>query len=160
VGTGNTGTSRQGHSVSLSSDGNTLAVGGYTDNSNIGATWIFTRSGSTWTQQGSKLVGTGSTGAANQGSSVSLSSDGNTLAIGGYVDNSGIGATWIFTRSGSTWTQQGSKLVGTGGVGLFGIVQGSYVSLSKNGNTLAVGAPFEGMVAPLYQQIGATWIFT
>ena len=45
---------------------------------------------------------------------MSLSSDGNTLAVGGYGDDSDIGATWIFTRSGSTWTQQGSKLVGTG----------------------------------------------
>jgi len=32
----------------------------------------------------------------------------------GWTDNSGVGATWIFTRSGGVWTQQGSKLVGTG----------------------------------------------
>jgi hypothetical protein len=53
--------------MSLSSDGNTLAVGGYQDNSNIGATWIFTRSGGIWTQQGNKLVGTGYNGASQQG---------------------------------------------------------------------------------------------
>jgi hypothetical protein len=45
----------------------------------------------------SKLVGTGYTGAALQGSSVSLSADGNTALVGGYYDNSGIGAAWIFT---------------------------------------------------------------
>ena len=57
-----------GNSVSLSGDGNTLAVGGgYRDNSGIGATWIFNRSGSTWTQQGSELVGTGNTGSSRQG---------------------------------------------------------------------------------------------
>jgi hypothetical protein len=104
VGTGATGPTRQGYSVSLSADGNTLAVGGPRDNNNIGATWIFTRSGTTWTQQGSKLVGTGVTGSTSQqGSSVSLSKNGNTIAVGGNTDNTTgtrpaivIGATWIF----------------------------------------------------------------
>jgi hypothetical protein len=150
----------QGVSVSLSSDGNTLAVGGYQDNSAVGATWIFTRnsssSSSMWSQQGSKLVGTGAVGIATQGYSVSLSSDGNTLAVGGHFDNSYAGATWIFTRnsnsSSSMWSQQGSKLVGTGAVG--SAHQGSSVSLSSDGNTLAVGGPFDSYDA------GATWIFT
>ena len=48
---------------------------------------MFTRSGTTWTQQGSKLVGTGAIGDANQGSSVALSGDGNTALVGGYYDN-------------------------------------------------------------------------
>jgi hypothetical protein len=56
-----------GFFVSLSADGNTLAVGGTGDNSGIGATWIFIRTNGTWTQQGNKLVGTGYSGAANQG---------------------------------------------------------------------------------------------
>jgi hypothetical protein len=58
--------------VGLSSDGNTLAVGGDRDNSNIGATWIFTRSGGIWTQQGSKLVGTGYSGTPYQGMSLDV----------------------------------------------------------------------------------------
>jgi hypothetical protein len=159
VGTGATGGARQGYSVSLSSDGNTLAVGGYYNNSFVGATWIFTRSGSTWTQQGSLLIGTGNVGVSQQGGSVSLSADGNTLAVGGYYDNSYVGATWIFTRSGSTWTQQGSKLVGTGNVG--SSLQGESVSLSKNGNTLAVGGSSDNTTGfkPVVS-IGATWIFT
>ena len=65
-------------------------------------------------QQGSKLVGTGATGAALQGISVAMSADGNTAIVGGYSDNSNVGAVWIYTRSGGSWTQQGSKLVGTG----------------------------------------------
>jgi len=142
----------QGYSVSLSSDGNTLAVGGNKDNSYTGATWIFTRSSSTWTQQGTKLVGTGYIGIPYQGSTVALSSDGNTLAVGGYYDNTGIGATWIFTRSGSTWTQQGTKLLGTGYSGA-GPNQGSSVALSYDGNTLAIGSINDN------PSIGATWIF-
>ena len=42
-----------------------------------------------------------------------LSSEGDTALIGGPVnDNKGRGAAWVFTRSGSKWTQQGSKLTG------------------------------------------------
>jgi hypothetical protein len=152
VGTGATGAASQGSSVSLSADGNTLAVGGFGDNTNIGATWIWTRSGTTWTQQGSKLVGTGNTGASLQGISVSLSADGNTLAVGGYGDNVNVGAAWIWTRSGTTWTQQGSKLVGTGNTGASR--QGFSISLSSSGNTLAVGAPNDN------GSVGAIWIWT
>src|SRR5207302_1802677 len=85
-----------GWSVSLSSDGNTVIVGGYGDNGNKGAGWAFTRSGGVWTQQGSKLVGTGAIGAAQQGYSVALSSDGNTAIVGGYTDNGGAGAAWVY----------------------------------------------------------------
>jgi hypothetical protein len=152
VGTGATGAARQGLSIALSDDGNTLAIGGYNDDSGIGATWVFTRSGSTWTQQGSKIVGTSYTGTPYQGWSIALNSDGNTLAIGGVNDNSGIGATWIFTRSSSTWTQQGSKLIGTGATGAAG--QGTSVSLNGDGNTLAIGGEGDNT------SIGATWIFT
>jgi len=151
VGTGAVGASKQGCIVSLSGDGNTLAFGGKEDDSGIGATWIFTRSGTTWSQQGSKLVGTGATGAAYQGSGISLSRDGNTLAIGGTEDDSLAGAVWIFTRSGTTWTQQGSKLVGTGAVNP--AYQGYTVSLSEDGNTLAVSGPEDD------SGIGGVWIF-
>jgi hypothetical protein len=150
VGTGATGAARQGVSIALSDDCNTLAIGGYYDDSGIGATWIFTRSGSTWTQQGSKIVGTSYTGTPYQGWSIALNSDGNTLAIGGINDDSGIGATWIFTRSGSTWTQQGGKLIGSGYSGTS--YQGR-VSLSRDGYTLAVGGFGDN------SYVGATWVF-
>jgi hypothetical protein len=67
-----------------------------------------------FTQQGPKLVGTGAVGSANEGWSVALSGDGNTAIMGGSVDNSLTGAAWVYTRSNGVWTQQGSKLVGTG----------------------------------------------
>lgn len=151
VGTGNTGASNQGASVSLSANGNTLAVGGNEDNSNTGATWIYIRKGTTWSQQGNKLVGTGNTGAASQGKSVKLSADGNTLAVGGYIDNSNVGATWVFTRSNSEWTQQGDKLVSNDSSG--SSFQGFNVTLSADGNTLAVGGYGDN------SNIGAVWIY-
>ena len=75
---------------------------------------MFTRSGSTWTQQGGKLTGSGESGDGWFGSSVALSAHGNTALIGGLRDDGNTGAAWVFTRSGGTWTQQGGKLTGTG----------------------------------------------
>ena len=49
-----------------------------------------------FTQQGSKLVGTGASGNANQGYSVALSAGGNTALVGGYSDNTNAGAAWVF----------------------------------------------------------------
>jgi hypothetical protein len=61
---------------------------------------VFTRSGVVWSQQGPKLVGTDIVGGfgADQGSSVSLSGDGNTAIVGGPVDNGGTGAAWVFAQ--------------------------------------------------------------
>ena len=152
VGTGATSNAYQGWSVSISSDGNTAVVGGYLDNSSSGAVWVFTRSGGVWTQQGAKLTGSGAVGAANQGFSVAISSDGNTIAEGGASDNGNKGATWIFTRSGTVWTQQGSKLFGTGAVG--NAHQGYSVAITSNGNSVITGGSSDSSGA------GAVWIFT
>jgi hypothetical protein len=155
VGTGVEGpVSRQGASVALSADGNTAIMGGYADNSDIGAAWVFTRSNGVWTQQGNKLVGTGAVGPLiYQGSSVALSADGNTAIVGGVADNSLVGAAWVFTRSGGVWTQQGNKLVGTGALGPQSY-QGSSVALSADGNTAIVGADGDNSF------VGAAWVFT
>lgn len=152
VGTGAVGNAHQGESVALSADGNTAIVGGQADSANAGAVWIWTRSGGVWTQQGAKLVGSGAAGTAQQGFSVSLSADGNTAIVGGNTDNGGAGASWIWTRSGGVWTQQGSKLVGTGAVGA--ATQGSAVSLSSDGSTAIVGGVQDN------GYVGASWVFT
>ena len=122
TGSGESGKGLLGESVALSADGNTAVIGGPSDNSGAGAAWVFTRSGSTWSQQGSKLVGSEESGKGHFGNDVALSDDGNTAMIGGPGDNSSTGAAWVFTRSGSTWEQQGPKLTGGGetGTGRFG----------------------------------------
>ena len=117
VGTGAVGSASQGWGVSLSADGNTAIVGGHHDNtvwSSVGV-YAFRWSMDTARKQ---AFGTGADGNAGQGYSVSISSDGNTAIVGGYGDNNGAGAAWVYTRSGGVWMQQGSKLVGTGAVGL------------------------------------------
>jgi hypothetical protein len=152
VGSGVLGNASQGNSVSLSADGNTALVGGSADNTSAGAAWVWTRSGGAWSQQGGKLVGSGAVGNANQGRSVSLSADGNTALVGGYNDNNGGGAAWVWTRSGGGWSQQGSKLVGSGAVG--SASQGKSVSLSADGNTALVGGSGDNNAA------GAAWLFS
>jgi hypothetical protein len=113
-----------------------------------------------FSQQGPKLVGTGAEESQQQqGSSVSLSADGNTALVGGssvfpvsigFPPFSGAGAAWIWTRSGGVWTQQGNKLVGS--MGSPEAAQGFSVSLSADGNTAIIGGPGAGA--------GAVWIFT
>ena len=152
VGTGAVGTSYQGVSVALSADGNTAIVGGYVDNGAVGAAWVYTRTNGEWAQQGSKLVGTGAGGSAEQGYSVALSADGDTAIVGGPTDSSHSGAAWVYTRRNGEWAQQGSKLVGTGGAGNQ-TAQGYSVALSAHGDTALVGGPFDN------GNLGAAWVF-
>ena len=160
TGTGGTGTGRFGYSVALSADGNTALIGGRYANSGAGSAWVFARTGSTWAQQDPKLVGTGHAGAGEFGHigegefglSVALSADGDTALIGGPGDDGNTGAAWVFSRSGSTWAQQGGKLTGTGET-----VEarfGEKVALSGDGDTALIGASRdEG-------RTGAVWVFT
>ena len=140
----------QGYAVGLSGDGHTAIVGGNADNTGVGAAWVFAQSGSTWSQQ-AKLVGKAH-GAAEQGSSVALSSDGSVALVGGPNDSSFAGAAWVFTRSGSAWKQQ-AKLVGTG-TSDHDAEQGHGVALSSAGNLAIVGGPNDGSGA------GAAWVFS
>ena len=112
------GTPSQGVSVALSADGTTAIIGGPGDDNDIGAAWVFTQSGGAWTQQ-TKLVGSGYSGIPQQGVSVAVSGDGTTAIVGGDRDDNGVGAAWVFTQSGGTWTQQGSERVGNGYSGAF-----------------------------------------
>ena len=159
-----------GNAVSLSDDGNTLAVGStgeassatgingnQTDTSmdEAGAVYIFTRGGATWSQQAYvKASNTGTPDVGNQfGYSVALSGDGNNLAVGSTSEPSAAngvngdqkntsapdsGAAYVFTRSGSAWTQQ--AYVKPWNTTARGQLFGYSIGLSTNGNTMAVGA--------------------
>ena len=140
-----------GRSVALSADGSTALVGGPREEGTSGSVWVFTRSGATWTEQ-ARLVGVKAEGAgAFFGRGVGLSADGNTAVIGDPGSEENVGAAWVFTRSGSTWTQR-AKLVGTGetGAGQFG----ARVALSGDGGTALIGGFSDGA------GVGAAWVFT
>jgi hypothetical protein len=136
-----------GTSVSLSGNGQIALIGGPADSSNKGAAWIFTVSGTTWTQQ-AKLVDTGADAGAAFGDSVALSADGGTALIGGPIDGGDNGAAWIFTGSGSSWTQQ-AKITSPDTLSEFG----EAVALSANGGTALIGA-FDDDT-----DVGAAWVF-
>lgn len=159
-----------GTSIALSDDGNTLAVGAPSESSSAtgingdqsnnstsssGAVYVFTRAATTWSQQA--YVKASNTDAIDHfGDAVALSADGNTLAVGAYVeasnatgingdqaDNSlsAAGAVYLFTRTVTTWAQQAYvKASNTKAYGLFG----SKVALSSDGNTLAVSGDQAG----------------
>jgi len=158
VGGGEEGEAQFGFSAALSADGNTALIGGPHDEGAVnvfmsGAVWVFTRSGSSWAQQGAKLTGSGETGPAELGTGVGLSADGNTALAGGPADGT-VGAAWAFTRSGASWSQEGPKLApsdATSGAGF-----GTGVALSDEGDTALVGGPVDmDSTVPT----GAAWEF-
>jgi hypothetical protein len=143
-----------GTSVALSGDGNTAIVGGPGDNAGAGAAWVFTRGSNSWIEQARLTPGTG--GALMFGSSVALSSDGTAALVGAPNDNSGQGAVWFFTRSGSTWNPQGTLPV-NGASGAAGI--GMYLALSADGNSAIIAGPYDatGGAVWFFGRSGSTW---
>lgn len=153
-----------GCSVDISQDGNTVAVGAFGSNSasvdpeftGNGAVYIFTRSGSTWTQQ-AKLLASDLDSSDNFGISVSLSPDGNMVVVGAPNEdtspNSFNGAAYVFTRSGSTWTQE-SKFIASDPGDYFNF--GRSVSLSSDKSTVVVGCP-GASAAYVFTRSGTSW---
>lgn len=148
------GQAQFGSAVSMSYNGQYVAIGGNGDNSNIGATWVFQNfGGGLWIQVGTKMIGTGATANAHQGFSVSFgdSTYNDKIFSGGWTDNSDIGATWLYVLNGTQWVQYNTKIVGSGNSGAS--IQGSCVSLSQHNNRLAIGG------AGNNGGIGAVWVF-
>ena len=140
-----------GFDTAVSADGSTALVGGPYDGEDVGAAWLFTRAAGTWTQQGAKLAPTDEIGPGLFGFGVALSADGTDGARHGALRHSGLGAAWVFTRSGPDWVQE-AKLTGSGASGpaLFGIS----AALSSDGNTALIGGAFDAL------GVGAAWVFT
>jgi uncharacterized protein YjbI with pentapeptide repeats len=141
-----------GFSVALSWDGDTALIGTPVDNGFVGAAWVFARSGTTWTQQGPKLT-SGQSGQQAFGASVALSGDGTTALVGASGDDDNVGAAWVFTRSGATWSRQGPKLTVSDESGPISGRFGSSVALSGDGSTALIGGWFDG------EEAGAAWVF-
>ena len=138
---GNVKNDDSGQSVSLSADGNRVAVGAPGNDSNgdsSGKVRIYEWSGTSWQQLGSDQ--NGDAARANAGSSVSLNQDGSLVAIGIPRPNTvpgETGLTRILEWTGTAWQQRGSDIPG----GAVDDSSGYSVSLSANGNRVAIGAP-------------------
>ena len=152
-----------GHSVSLSSDGSTVAIGAYA-NSGVdfyaGHVRIYKNKSGTWTQIGSDIDGEAE--RDKFGYSISLSSDGTTVAIGApYNDGNGkdAGHVRVYKNISGNWTRIGSAVDGEA----VDDISGLSVSLSSDGSTLAIGAPRNDGKASnaghvrVYKNISGTW---
>jgi hypothetical protein len=180
---------RFGSSIAFSGDGNTLAVGAVGEASaskgiggkqdddsapGAGAVYIFTREGGSWKQQA--YVKASNTDAHDEfGCSVALSTDGNTLAVGARLEDSsatGIngnqednsssnsGAVYVFARKGAVWSQQAyvkpTKTDSSDDSDEFG----KSVTLSGDGNSMAVGAVGQSSVGGtvyVFRRTGVGW---
>jgi hypothetical protein len=138
-----------GNSTALSSDGSTALVGARTDEGGHGSAFVFSRSEGEWTQQGPKLTGVGESEPGLFGVGTALSANGDVAMIGGPRTAANLGAAWIFTRTGSTWSQFGSELAppDEGRPVRFG----TSVALSGDGSTALAGGPRKTM------SLGAAW---
>jgi FG-GAP repeat/IPT/TIG domain len=163
-----------GSAVALSADGNTALVGDMgtksTGECDAGgsctaaagmpsAVWVFTRTGTTWTQQGPALSPPTARGVSGFGSAIALSADGSTALVGAHLSGR-TGAAWVFTRTGSTWGRAGTKLAPSDETG-----RGSFgwsVALSWDGRTALVGAPTDTEGTDELGNLteaGAAWFF-
>lgn len=163
---------RFGGQLTLSADGNTLAVGAKGEATSgkginnpptersvsfvqAGAAYVFTRSNSIWSQQA--YLKAGNTGQNHfYGSSLALSADGNTLAVGASGEaDIGIpglttigaskirGAAHLYQRTGATWNQRAHLSASNTRTAPHGSNFGDAITLSSDGITLAVGARYE-----------------
>ena len=152
--TGDTAGDQFGYTVSLSSDGNRVAISAPFNNNQQGQVKVYILSNNTWTQIGNDI--SGNTQGDQFGYFLSLSADGNTLATGAPYNDSERGLVRVFRLIGSTWTKIGSDITGDAAGDEFG----ASVSLSSNGNILAVGAPdydSERGLVRVFRLIGSIW---
>ena len=125
--------------TSVSMDGDTALIGAQTDTIagfRRGSAYVFTRSGTTWTQQ-SKL--TASDAAASDIFGRAVSVDGDTALIGATWDDdagSNSGSAYVFTRSGTTWTQQ-AKLIASDAAAADQFAS----AVALDGGTALIGTP-------------------
>jgi hypothetical protein len=129
-----------GSSVSFSDDGLRLAIGSPLNDGNgnaAGHVRVFKQTGDMWIQVGDDIEGEAA--EDRSGYAISLSKDGKTLAIGGWLnDGNGIdaGHVRVFSENGDVWTQKGDDING----GTFDDRFGYSVSISDNGRILAIGS--------------------
>jgi len=143
-----------GYAVALAGD--TALVGvpwdDVGDGTDQGSAYVFTRSGTTWTQQAHL---TAADGAAYDWFGNAVALDGDTALVGAPRDSvgssDGQGSAYVFTRSGTTWSQQAQLTAATGAAGDdFGW------AVALAGDTAVVGAPY----AEVGDALGSAYVFT
>ena len=134
---GQSGGEKLGQSIAISGDGNTVAVGApyYDGNGNdIGIVRLYTFVSGNWTPKGTAI--TGNTDHCRSATSISISEDGNTVAIGSPYAPLG-GSVNVYQFQNNTWSPIGNEISAQSDLDSFGWS----VSLNNAGTKLAVGAP-------------------
>ena len=132
-----------GQSVSLSSNGNTMAIGSpyYSLNNNYsGLVKIYRKNNGNWVQIGDDIEGDINDKIGYYSSSISLSSDGNIVAIGSpYNSENGdsSGKVRIYQNINENWVQIGTGINGEAASDLSAII-----SLSSDGSIVAIGSSY------------------
>ena len=152
-----------GFDVSINNNGNTIAVGikGWDDNPNnttyeIGQTAIYDWDGSQWVQRGAAIQGNNIFDQC--GYAVSLSGDGNRIAVGYRASNiafTGGGQVRVFDWNGTAWAQNGDPILGDG----VNVFCGHSVGLSDDGVVLGVGLSRGGVITPFGGSQGKVWMY-
>lgn len=156
-----------GRSVDITPDGTRCVVGSHrvtvSSYSQAGAVYIFSRSGTAWTQE-AKIVS--NSPAANDffGYNVSIDGTGTRIAVGAYQKTTTMttqgGMAYIFSRSGTTWTQEAVVQAADNGTAYFGFCAlidktGSYLYVSSHVH--AVGSTLNAGVVYVFVRSGTTW---
>lgn len=157
-----------GKSVTLSADGQVMAVGAYLRNQSAvdqGGVYIYDRSGSSWVQRGSVMVAPDALTNDYFGYGLELSGDGQRLAVGAIGRNTPAtdsGSVYIYDLNGATWELQATVLTASDAAA--SDQYGSSLSFAKDGDMLAVGAQlWEGSFSDqggvyVYDFTGSSWV--
>ena len=135
-----------GQTISLSADGTKMVVGAEGDEgtyNDLGAAYIYTYNGSSWSQQAK--IQQSDTAAANRynrfsAGGVAMSGDGTRIIVGVPSDDTGAanrGAAYIFVFSSGSWSQEAKLTGGTDNTANFG----SSVAINDDGTQVFVGEP-------------------
>lgn len=128
--------------ISVAISGDYAVIGARNDDigadTDQGSVYIFSRTGSDWTQQ-QKLTAADGVDFDYFGTSVDISDNGTKMIVGAYGDDIGVntnqGSAYVYTRSGNVWSLQAKLTASDGSTGdSFGY------SVSINGNFAAIGA--------------------
>ena len=148
-----------GYAVAISQDGNTAIVGAPQDDTlgkNVGAAYVFTRTGVTWTRQ-AKLLPYDPIPNMYFGAGAALSINGNIAVIGARGAEEVAGSVHEFKRTGDLWVQQ-AKIEASDKTP-YDYFGGS-LSLSSDASTVIIGARYASSrkgKAYIFNRVGPIW---
>jgi len=129
-----------GISVSFSDDASRVLIGASLDDdggSSSGSAYVFSRSGTVWTQE-QKIVASDDAAGGNFGEHLDMSADGTRLVVGSKGIDSSRGAAYVFSRSGVTWTEEQKVTASDAAVS---DQYGTSVAIDSDGTRIVAGAP-------------------